>query len=86
MTLPGLLLGLVVSTLYGVAFHLWRGGGLRRLLLFIILAWSGFWLGQIAGAAFNLTFFQVGTLLLGMATLGSIVLLFAGNWLFNSVR
>ncbi len=26
MTLPALLIGILISTLYGAAFHLWRGG------------------------------------------------------------
>lgn len=72
-----------MSTLYGAAFHFWRGGGLRRLFLFLVLSIVGFWVGQIAGAGFNLTFGKIGTLLLGPASIGSIVFLLVGNWLFN---
>ena len=42
MTLPGILIGIVISSLYGSAFHLLRGGGLGRVLLYIIMAWVGF--------------------------------------------
>ena len=83
MNLPGFLFGFVISALYGSAFHFWRGGGLRRLLLFLVLSIVGFWVGQIAGAALNVTFGKVGTLLLGPATVGSAIFLLVGNWLFN---
>ncbi len=83
MNLPGIVLGLVMSSLYGAGFHIWRGGGLRRLLLFLVLAWIGFWTGQIAGVQFDLAIGKVGTLLLGPATAGSLAFLFLGNWLFN---
>lgn len=83
MNLPGLFLGLVVALFYGAAFHLWRGGGFRRLLLFLMLSLAGFTAGQIAGAVFGLTFWQVGLVLLGPATFGSLLFLFVGNWLFN---
>ena len=58
MTLPALLFGLVVSTLYGAAFHLWQGGGAGRLALYIILSWIGFWIGHLAGSLFRLDFSQ----------------------------
>lgn len=83
MNLPGFVLGLVVALLYGAAFHLWRGGGFRRLLLFLFLSAAGFTVGQMMGALFGLTIWQVGLVLLGPATLGSLVFLFVGNWLFN---
>jgi hypothetical protein len=83
MTLPAIVFGIVLSTLFGTAFHAWRGGGLRKLAILILLSWGGFWAGQIVGAALNLTFGRVGTLLLGTASAGSLVVLVIGNWLFN---
>ena len=83
MTLPAIVFGIVLSTLFGTAFHVWRGGGLRKLAILILLSWGGFWAGQIAGAALNLTFGRVGTLLLGTASAGSLIVLVIGNWLFN---
>jgi len=81
MNLPGLLLGFVLSTLYGAIFHLWRGGGLGRLLLYIILSWIGFWSGQFLANNLGWTFITVGSLHLGLATLGSLILLLLGYWL-----
>lgn len=81
MTFPALILGLLISTLYGAAFHLWRGGRLWRLILYLILGWSGFWLGQFLAYRLGWTFFSIGSLHLGLATLLSAIFLIVGHWL-----
>ena len=81
MTLPALIIGILISTLYGAAFHLWRGGGLGRLILYLILAWAGFWIGQFFGNYFGWSFGSFGPLNLGIATIFSILFLAAGYWL-----
>ena len=78
MPFANILFGVALSTLYGAAFHFWRGGSVRRLLLYIALAWVGFWAGQYLATTLDLTFASVGPLYVGMATLGSLVALFAG--------
>jgi hypothetical protein len=81
MTLPNIILGIVISSLYGAAFHLFLGGNFSRLLLYVILAWIGFWLGHFIGNGFDWTFFSIGLLRLGMATIGSFSTLGIGFWL-----
>jgi uncharacterized membrane protein YeaQ/YmgE (transglycosylase-associated protein family) len=81
MSIPTLLLGLILSTLYGALFHLWRGGSAGRLLLYLLLAWIGFWLGQLIGNLFNVSFDMLGQLHLLFATLGSLIFLAIGYWL-----
>lgn len=81
MTIPSIIIGFVISSLYGAVFHLWRGDGLGRLILYIVLAWIGFWLGHFIGNAFGLTFFSLGPLRWGAATLGSAITLGVGYWL-----
>jgi uncharacterized membrane protein YeaQ/YmgE (transglycosylase-associated protein family) len=81
MTLPTLIFGILVSTLYGAAFHLWRGGSLGRLLLYLLLGWIGFWVGHLLATNWGWTFLSVGSLRLGMATFGSFLLLLVGYWL-----
>jgi hypothetical protein len=54
MTLPALVFGFVVSTFYGIVFHLWKNGGLGRLLLYVILSWIGFLLGHLVGVGVSL--------------------------------
>jgi len=81
MTLPAFLFGIFLSTLYGVVFHLFRGGGLGRLTLYIILAWVGFWIGQLAASFFDINLLNVGPLHLGIATITSWIFLGVGHWL-----
>jgi len=81
MSIPFFFLGLVLSTLYGALFHLWRGGNAGRLLLYLIVAWIGFWIGQLIGNMLNISFDTLGQLHVVSATLGSIVFLFVGYWL-----
>lgn len=81
MHLPALLFGVLLSSLYGTAFHWWRGGGAGRLLLYVGLAWVGFWLGQVAASWFGWVFASVGPLHVGMATLCSLAALGLGYWL-----
>jgi hypothetical protein len=81
MSLPAFLFGFLISTLYGSAFHFWRGGGLGRLVLYIILAWAGFWTGQFLASRMGWTFGSLGPLHLGMATLVSLAFLGLGYWL-----
>lgn len=81
MTLPSIFLGFIISTLYGALFHLWRGGGAGKLLLYLILGWSGFWVGHSLGEYFGWSFDKLGPLHLGSATMMSIVFLLIGYWL-----
>ncbi len=81
MSIPTLILGLILSTLYGALFHLWRGGSAGRLLLYLFLAWTGFWLGQLVGNLLNVSFDLVGQLHLLTSSLGSVIFLAIGYWL-----
>ena len=81
MTIPTLLLGFILSTLYGALFHLWRGGNAGRLLLYLILSWIGFWLGQFIGDLLNITFDNFGQLHIILATVSSLIFLGIGYWL-----
>jgi hypothetical protein len=81
MTLPTLLFGLLVALLYGALYHLLRGGGFWRLLLFFSLSIAGFILGHWIGIWRQWTFIPLGALNLGLSTLGSFMLLAVGDWL-----
>ncbi len=81
MSIPTIVLGLILSTLYGALFHLWRGGNAGRLLLYLLLAWIGFWVGQFIGNYFSFTFDTLGQLHLVTASLGSLIFLAIGYWL-----
>jgi uncharacterized membrane protein YeaQ/YmgE (transglycosylase-associated protein family) len=81
MSIPALFLGLILSTLYGALFHLWRGGNAGRLLLYLLLSWIGFWLGQLVGSLLHISFDLIGQLHILTSTLGSLVFLAIGYWL-----
>ena len=81
MSLPTLLFGFLISTLLGALFHMLRGGGAGRLLLYLILGWAGFWIGHFLGSYFGWTFGSLGPLHLGMAILISVIFLGIGYWL-----
>ncbi|MGH2581334.1 MAG: hypothetical protein ACRDFQ_00385 [Anaerolineales bacterium] len=82
MTLPSFVLGATLATFFGAAFHLWRGGGLGRLLLYMILAWAGFWGGHWLASQMGWGLFRVGPLFTGFGSLLSIGSLFFGHWVF----
>jgi hypothetical protein len=68
--------------LYGAIFHLIRGGGIGRMLVYIILSWVGFWLGQLLAEKLNWDFLNIGTLHLGIATISSLAVMMLGHWVF----
>ncbi|RMF50969.1 MAG: hypothetical protein D6755_00400 [Anaerolineae bacterium] len=86
MTLPAFLFFSLLGLLYGALFHLWRGGNAGLLLLYLLLAWSGFWIGHAAGAMLDWTFWRVGPVNLGMATLTSLIFLLLGHWLSSEKK
>lgn len=81
MNLPSILIGVILSTLYGAAFHLLRGGGPGRLILYLVLGWAGFWAGQILASQAGWTFGSLGSLHLGLATVMSLIFILLGHWL-----
>lgn len=85
MTIPALLFGILVSTFLGAGFHLWRGGSLGRLVLYVILGWVGFWSGHLMAAGLEFYAASVGPLHIGPAIIGSLVFLWVGYWLSQGV-
>lgn len=81
MTYPAILFSMLLATLYGAAFHLWRGGGLGRLILYLVLSWVGFWGGQYLGDRLGWAFLSAGKIQIGLASLGSLLALMGGHWL-----
>jgi hypothetical protein len=81
ITLPALILGCFIATLLGAGLHLLRGGNLGRLLLYIAIAWVGFWIGHAIGEATGWTFGSAGPLHVGMGVLVCLAFLGVGYWL-----
>ena len=81
MTFPAVLFGIVLSMVYASAFHFWKGGSLARILVYVIISAVGYWTGHLVGARLGWSFWTIGPINNGMATLGSLIFLFAGEWL-----
>ncbi|MCK6539619.1 MAG: hypothetical protein L6Q26_06140, partial [Anaerolineales bacterium] len=83
MTLPSLLLALLIASLYGALYHLWRDGGFWRLLLYLGLSVLGFTVGHLLGVWRGWVFIPFGSLNLGMSSVSSLLLLLVGDWFAN---
>jgi len=78
---PAFVLSFVVSTAYGAFFHLWQGGPVRDLVLYLVAAWLGFAIGEWAADALGLHWFLIGQVHIVEGSLASWVVLFAARWL-----
>jgi hypothetical protein len=81
MTGPSLLFALLVALFYGALYHLIRGGGFWRLLLYFSLSVSGFVAGHLLGVWRGWSLLPFGALNLGLSSMGSVMLLVLGDWL-----
>jgi hypothetical protein len=81
MTIPSIAFGLVCSLFIGALFHVCVDGGPGRLILFEILGMIGFAAGQWVGSEWNLVWFPIGPLNMGLGILGSLLVLGIGYWL-----
>ena len=81
MTLPALLFALLVALLYGALYHFVRGGGFGRLLLFFLLSAIGFALGHLIGMWRGWVWIPIGSINLGLSSIGSLLILVFGDWL-----
>jgi hypothetical protein len=81
MTLPAVLFGFLVSSLYGVIYHVFRSDRPGGIPWFLGWSWAGFAAGHLVGILRDWSFFEIGPLNLGMGTIGSAIFLGLGDWL-----
>jgi len=81
MTFPAFVFGSICALLIGSLFHLLLGGNFKHLVLYLIVSWVGFWIGNYAGEQLSFQLFEVGLIDLGVASIGSLVLLGIVYWL-----
>jgi len=81
MTLPTLLFALLIALFYGAFYHLIRGGSFWRLLLYICLSMIGFVTGHLFGLWRGWVWIPLGSINLGLSTIGSILVMLFGDWL-----
>ena len=81
MTFPSLLFALLVAAFYGLLYHLIRNGGVWRLVLYLVLSIAGFAIGHFIGIWRGWVFIPLGSLNIGMSSVGSLLILVLGDWL-----
>lgn len=78
----GLVLGFLLATAYGAAFHFIVGGQPRRIILYVLASWVGFALGHFIGDLIGIDVLQLGAVHLFTASLGSWLALIL-SWLLS---
>jgi hypothetical protein len=81
MTLPTVLFALLIALFYGALYHLIRGGSAWRLLLFLTLSVLGFAIGHLIGVWRGWVWLPIGSINLGLSSIGSLLILILGDWL-----
>lgn len=81
MNFPGVVLGLLISSSLGLAFHLLRGGRLTRMLMYLLAAWISFGVGHLAGEWIPLRVWRVGEINMLSATIAALLGLLLASFL-----
>lgn len=81
MTTQSALLGFLIATACGLVFHLIRGGGLRRIGLYVATAWVTFFIGHWFGEWVGWRALRFGPLNLLPALLATLLGLLASGLL-----
>jgi len=76
------ILGFLLATIIGCGFHIIVGGPAGRIVLYISLSIVGFTIGHFVGQGLGFNLMKLGALHLFTATIGSLVALYAGRWLW----
>ena len=83
---PTTIFGFILATLFGAGFHIIVGGDARRLALFLLAGWVGFGLGHLLGVMFSINIFNIGTLHIATAVMGTIMALVSAHLLTTDKR
>ena len=81
MTIPSLLFALIVASLYGALYHFLRNGGFWHLNFCIGMSVIGFGVGHLVGLWQGWFIVPLGSINLGLSSIGSLVFLVGGDWL-----
>jgi len=86
MTIPAFIFGSLIAFFFGAIFHVWRGGSLLLMFLFILSSVIGFWLGHLAALFWGVNLWNVGPIRFGPSIIGAVLFLFLARWLFQPTR
>ncbi|HEY3311442.1 MAG TPA: hypothetical protein VGK00_07360 [Anaerolineales bacterium] len=85
MPLPTIAFGILLSTCCGAFYHFIRGGSSKKLALYLILAWAGFWAGDSLGWYLGWSVVPVGVLNAGTGAIFSFIFLGIGDLVSRSL-
>ena len=71
VTIHGFILGLTIASACGFFFHILRGGNLKRLAIYLVSAWTGFFTGHLLSELINWQLLRLGSINLFPALLGT---------------
>jgi hypothetical protein len=78
---PALFLSIIIASVYGALFHVWKGKTGKDLLIYLAAGLVGFGLGQLAGNTLGLGIFLIGQIHVVEASLICWLILFIAKWL-----
>lgn len=78
---PPVVLAMLVAAAYAGLFNLWRKGSPRDLLFYLLAAWVGFGIGQIAGLVLRLDWLMIGSVYMLEGTLFCWATILIMQWL-----
>lgn len=81
----GIVLGFLLATIYAALFHLFVGGPIRRIILFLLASWLGFTIGHFVGDLLGIEILKLGAVHLFSASLGAWIALIS-SWLLERSR
>lgn len=76
------ILGFLLATAIGCAFHILVGGPPGRIVMYVSLSLLGFMIGHFTGQGLRFNLMKLGALHLFTATVGSLLTLFIGRWIW----
>jgi hypothetical protein len=81
---PGLWLSVLFALIYSLLFSVWRWAGWRQLGRDVLAGVLGFAAGQLVGTLVGFDWGRIGQVHLLLGTVGAVVALAAGRWLWRS--
>jgi hypothetical protein len=73
MNVPSIVFGILLASITALIYHLIRGGGARRMALFMVSAWISFFIGQAISILLRWELLRVGSINLFPALLATLI-------------
>lgn len=83
---PGIFLAIIFSSMLASFFHLWKGGGPFKFVIYCVFSWLGFLLFAWIFQQIELEVLKIGPYDIGAGLIGSVLLLFISDWLAQTRR